>query len=68
VCDIDEIIFVKAGMLGKNNYCWRHWSPINVEPWWGFGNELALSLCVKDSERWILRDYVEVKGCLSLEG
>jgi hypothetical protein len=46
VCDTDEIILIKVGMLGKNNYCWRHWSPINVEPWWGSNNELgALLVC-----------------------
>jgi len=36
--------------------------PINVEPCWGFGNELAFSLCVKSLARWI------VKGMCSSEG
>jgi hypothetical protein len=62
VCDADEIILIKVGMLGKNNYCWRHWSPINVEPWWGSNNELVLSLCVKALARWI------VEGLCSSEG
>ena len=62
MCYTDEIIFIKVGILGKINYCWRHWSPINVEPSWGYNNELALSFCVKDLEIWI------TKGMCSGEG
>jgi hypothetical protein len=62
VCDTDDILLIKVGMLEKKNYCWRHWSPINVEPWWGSNNELVLSLCVKDLERWIVEGLCRNQG------
>ena len=52
VGDTCELIFIIVDMLGNNNYCWKNWRPINVEPWWGYGNELVLSLCVKSLARW----------------
>jgi len=62
VWDIDDIIFIKFGMIGKNNYFWRHQNPINVEPWWGPGNELALSLGVKSLARWIVEGLCRSVG------
>ena len=35
---------------------------MNVEPWWGSNNELALSLCVKALERWIVEGLCSSKG------
>jgi hypothetical protein len=49
-------------MLGNKKYCWRHWSPINVESSWGFGNELMVSLCVKFLGRWIFEGLCSSEG------
>jgi hypothetical protein len=62
VCDTYGIILIKVGMLGKNNYCWRHWSPINVQQWWGYNNDLVLSLCVKALARWIFEGLCSSEG------
>ena len=51
-------------MLGKNNYFLKQLSPINVNPWWGSGNELALSLCVKSLARWIIEGFCSSEGIL----
>ena len=60
--DTGELIFIIADMLVNNNYCWKHWSPINVEPWWVFGNELTLSFCVKALERCIIEGLCSSEG------
>jgi len=62
VGDTGEIIFIIVVMLGKNIYCWRHWSHLNVEPWWGSSNELVFSLCVKSLARWITEGLCNNEG------
>ena len=64
MCGTYEIILIKVGMILKKNYCWRQGSPINVEPWWGSNNELALSLCVKSLARWIVEGLCSSEGIL----